>query len=158
MSKYTTLKNKQKLARALEEMGMTVDEAKQWLSEAADQQTKQTSRCFNTKSKPSGKSCFSDTSLDDQLAFAFWFKEHEDAYQETKTAEKCVLNAEEPATPQTNKTSKSNVTFIPGTAQTKALILVNGVEVLGDYKLNYSYNTVEKKSVLQVEFLDPLYI
>jgi hypothetical protein len=156
MSKYTTLKNKQRLAKALDEMGMTVDEAKQWLAEATDQQAKQTSRCFNTKSKPSGKSCFPDTSLDDQLAFAFWFKEHEDAYAETKAAEKCSLDAEKPTTPQGNKSSKSNVTFVPGDSHNESLLFVGGTQVQGDFKACYTYDSASGKATLQVEFADLL--
>lgn len=152
MSKYTTLKNKQKLAKALEEIGMTVDEAKQWLAEAVNQQAAQTAHCFNPKHKATSKSCFPEGSLDEQLAFAFWFKEHEDAYAEAATT--ANYNAVQPS--KQPEKDKSNVTFIPGNAQNKPLLLVGGAQVLGDYKACYFFDSNSGKSTLQVEFIDPI--
>lgn len=153
MSKYIQLKNKQRLAKALSEIGMTVDEAKQWLQEATTQQ----------KETPEPKaSADMDDALDIAAYLSVWFKDHENAYTAApaaapepaqQTVKKCSgavspCNVPEPA--------KSNVTFIPGNAQNKALLLVGGVAVLGDFKACYSFDSTSGNSTLQVEFINPV--
>jgi hypothetical protein len=151
MSKYIQLKNKQRLAKALSEIGMTVDEAKQWLQESSAQQ----------KETPEPKaSADMDDALDIAAYLSVWFKDHENAYPTAATpapaqptAKKCS-GAAGPC--NVSESAKSNVTFIPGNAQNKALLLVGGVAVQGDFKACYSFDSTSGNSTLQVEFINPV--
>lgn len=157
MSKYIELKNKQRLAKALAEIGMTPDDAKQWLSEATEQPACPVNA--KSKSKASSKSCFIDNNLSEQLDFAFWFKEHADAYAEPQTDKKCTTTCKSstPVYPnKASKSNKSNVTFVPGDSQNTSALYVDGVKVQGDFKACYTYDSTSGKAVLQVEFIDLL--
>jgi len=161
-TKKSQQEKKQELAAALQEIGMTINEVKGWLNDASrehelDDWTYVTVKTNHEAKKGAHKNklmkeLFNDAAYGHKHV-ASCSTEYSDAinrlYDDIKN-----LDNEPCETPCISP--KSNVTFIPGTSQTKALLLVGGVEVLGDYKLNYSYNTVEKKGILQVEFLDPI--
>jgi len=166
MSKYIQLKNKQRLAKALAEINMTVEEAKQWLADAADEQVNTAKQCMNQKV------CINNQDVEDQLAFAFWYNEHADEYSDK--AEKCVQSRKscptsrkyadavsrlvkdiESAAPPALKLA-SNVAFVPGSATIKPRLIIAGQEVTGNYRLNYSCdNGPVPVSALIVEFIDP---
>jgi hypothetical protein len=134
---------KQKLTATLQEIGMTINEVKGWLRDVSGDYPTSVNRDYSYKNKLM-KDLFKDSRCTASYSEAI-----NCLYDDIKN-----LDNEPCETPCTSP--KSNVTFIPGTAQTEALLLVGGVQVLGDYKLNYLYNTVEKKGILQVEFIDPI--
>lgn len=160
MSKYNSLRNKQKLAKALEEIGMTIEEAKRWLS-AAPQFCPENS-CDGRKT---ADSCDSN-----QATFPFWTQQHEEEYDGVHTSstdseleqflkDLTTKLCENPtkAKPCTQSAAKqaSNVTFVAADDKGKVAVCVGGVRVTGEYRASYIFESECGQAVLQVEFVQP---
>lgn len=156
---------KQELTAALQEIGMTINEVKGWLNDVSREhelddwtyvtvKTNHETRKNRHKNKLM-KELFNDAAYGHKTSAAA-SRQYSDAINRLYNDIKNVEDVEEEQ-PETSCTeTRSNVTFIPGTLAYQARLLVAGAEVQGDYKINYSYNTLDKKGVLQVEFLDPI--
>ena len=176
MKKYTQFKNKQKLARALGEIGLTVHGAKKWLNEAATEAA--------ATDKNPASTCrvkvienFEDSPASVCDSITSWLSDFEKAYTETDNScdkssiEKDLnkwLNGVKPESnkPATHSTKvikdfeelpASNVKFFPAaTKLDKPKLFVGGEAVKGDFKAVYTCDTQTGKTTLQVEFVDPL--
>jgi len=172
MSKYNSLKNKQKLAKVLDEIGMTIDDAKRWLASAPR-------LCQETPCNGS-KTTTTDDDID-QSTFPFWTRQHAEEYNECKdsttseleqflkdllpklcenpdkcsSSKSCEKAVESSATNHCATKQASNVTFVAADDNGKVDICVGGVRVTGEYRATYVFDSEQKQATLQVEFVQP---